>query len=66
MSEQPVALVSGANRGIGAEIARQLAEDHGFLVLAGARDPSKVDEGDGIRAIELDVADQGSGDAARE
>ena len=66
MSEQPVALVSGASRGIGAEIVRQLAEDHGFLVLAGARDPGKVDEGDGIRAIQLDVTDQASVDGARE
>jgi NAD(P)-dependent dehydrogenase (short-subunit alcohol dehydrogenase family) len=65
-AERRVALVSGANRGIGAEIARQLAEEHGFLVLAGSRDPSKVEETDSIRAIELDVADQGSIDAARE
>ena len=41
--EQRVALVSGANRGIGAEIARALAADHGFLVLAGARDPGEVE-----------------------
>jgi NAD(P)-dependent dehydrogenase (short-subunit alcohol dehydrogenase family) len=64
--DQPVALVSGANRGIGEEIARQLAEGHGFLVLAGSRDPSKVDESDSIRAVQLDVADQASVDAARE
>jgi NAD(P)-dependent dehydrogenase (short-subunit alcohol dehydrogenase family) len=61
-----VALVSGANRGIGAEIARQLADDHGFLVIAGARDPSKVGETDLIRALELDVTDQATIDAARE
>jgi NAD(P)-dependent dehydrogenase (short-subunit alcohol dehydrogenase family) len=66
MADRPVALVSGANRGIGAEIARQLAEEHGFLVLAGSRDPSKVVESERIRAVELDVADQGSVDAARE
>ena len=42
----PVALVSGANRGIGREIANQLARDHGFLVLAGARDPSTVEAGE--------------------
>lgn len=36
---QPVALVSGANRGIGAEVACQLAEDHGFFVYRGARTP---------------------------
>jgi NAD(P)-dependent dehydrogenase (short-subunit alcohol dehydrogenase family) len=60
-----VALVSGASRGIGREIARQLAEGHGFLVLAGARDPSKVEESDSITAVQLDVTDQSSVDAAR-
>jgi NAD(P)-dependent dehydrogenase (short-subunit alcohol dehydrogenase family) len=38
VSDQRIALVSGAGRGIGREIARQLVEEHGFLVLAGARD----------------------------
>jgi NAD(P)-dependent dehydrogenase (short-subunit alcohol dehydrogenase family) len=36
---QPDALLSGASRGIGREVARQLAADHDYLVLAGARDP---------------------------
>ena len=62
----PVALVSGANRGIGAEIARQLAVDHGFVVFAGARDPDDVEEGDGIIPIELDVTDESTVDAAQE
>jgi NAD(P)-dependent dehydrogenase (short-subunit alcohol dehydrogenase family) len=53
-----VALVSGASRGIGAEIARQLAADHDFVVFAGARDPDDVDEAEGIVPIELDVTDQ--------
>jgi NAD(P)-dependent dehydrogenase (short-subunit alcohol dehydrogenase family) len=47
----PIALVSGANRGIGAEIARQLAQDHGFVVYRGARDPATDDE------VRLDVTD---------
>jgi NAD(P)-dependent dehydrogenase (short-subunit alcohol dehydrogenase family) len=64
--EQRVALVSGANRGIGAEIARQLATDHGFLVLAGARDPAAVAAIDGLVSVELDVSDHASVDAARE
>src|SRR5918994_3729000 len=61
-----VALVSGTSRGIGAEIARQLAAEHGFLVFAGARNPSDVETLDGIEAIELDVTDQTTVDAARE
>jgi NAD(P)-dependent dehydrogenase (short-subunit alcohol dehydrogenase family) len=65
-SNRTVALVSGANRGIGEEIARQLASDHDYLVLAGSRDPSKVEESDAIRALQLDVGDQASVDAARE
>jgi NAD(P)-dependent dehydrogenase (short-subunit alcohol dehydrogenase family) len=62
----PVALVSGAGRGIGAEIALELARDHGFLVLAGARNPDDVDRIDGIEPIRLDVTDQGTIDAARD
>ena len=62
----PVALVSGASRGIGAEIARELAVDHGFVVFAGARNPDDVDRIDGIEPIRLDVTDQGTVDAARD
>jgi NAD(P)-dependent dehydrogenase (short-subunit alcohol dehydrogenase family) len=36
----PVALVSGANRGIGLEVCRQLA-DHGYTVVLGSRDLAK-------------------------
>jgi NAD(P)-dependent dehydrogenase (short-subunit alcohol dehydrogenase family) len=53
-----VALVTGTSRGIGAEIARQLAADHGFVVYAGARDPDDVEEAEGIVPIELDVTDE--------
>jgi NAD(P)-dependent dehydrogenase (short-subunit alcohol dehydrogenase family) len=60
-----IALVSGASRGIGAEIARELAADHGFRVYAGARNPDQVDRVDGIEPIQLDVTDQASIDAAR-
>ena len=57
-----VALVSGANRGIGAEIARQLAE-LGCTVFAGSRDPAELegveDASDGgIRAVRLDVEEE--------
>ena len=65
-ADQPVALVTGASRGIGAEIARQLAEDHGFLVFAGARDPGDVGQSEGVVPIQLDVTDQAQVDAARE
>ena len=63
MPEQRVALVSGANRGIGYEIARQLAVA-GFHVLVGSRDfaagERQADElsGDGdATPVQLDVTD---------
>jgi NAD(P)-dependent dehydrogenase (short-subunit alcohol dehydrogenase family) len=65
-SDRRVALVSGANRGIGAEVARELAADHGFVVYAGARKPEEVDRGDRIEPLRLDVTDQATVDAARE
>jgi len=65
-SERGVALVSGASRGIGAEIARQLAADHRFLVYAGARDPGDVEEAERIVPLELDVTKQDTVDAAQE
>jgi NAD(P)-dependent dehydrogenase (short-subunit alcohol dehydrogenase family) len=68
VAEQPVALVSGANRGIGREIARQLAADHGYEVLAGARDPDRagVPDHEAITYVQLDVADQASVDRLAE
>ncbi|MEM9341784.1 MAG: SDR family oxidoreductase [Pseudomonadota bacterium] len=60
-----LALVTGANRGIGREVARQLAQDHGVTVLVGSRDIDKGREaaeriGHGAEAIALDVADDQS------
>ncbi|TFL16349.1 SDR family NAD(P)-dependent oxidoreductase [Jannaschia formosa] len=60
-----LALVTGANRGIGREVALQLAREHGFHVLVGARDLSKgeaaaADIGQGAEAIEVDVAEVAS------
>ncbi|SFR51160.1 MULTISPECIES: SDR family NAD(P)-dependent oxidoreductase [Halorubrum] len=49
------ALVTGATRGIGAEIAAELA-DLGATVYAGARDPDDVTAAD-QRAVRLDVTD---------
>ena len=39
-----IALITGANKGIGLETARQLARDHGFTVLIGARDAERGQE----------------------
>jgi NAD(P)-dependent dehydrogenase (short-subunit alcohol dehydrogenase family) len=67
-----VALVTGANRGIGLEVARQLAL-RGFTTILGARDAQKGDDSarslqqGGLKVIpvQLDVADQQSIDAAK-
>ncbi|RUU49497.1 SDR family NAD(P)-dependent oxidoreductase, partial [Mesorhizobium sp. M2C.T.Ca.TU.009.01.2.1] len=63
-----VALVTGGNRGIGLETARQLAE-LGFTVLIGARDLAKGEAaaktlGGQVGAIALDVAALDAADRA--
>jgi hypothetical protein len=57
-----VALVTGATRGIGLEIANGLAA-RGATVYAGARDTGDVTDGD-RRAVELDVTRDGTMRAA--
>jgi NAD(P)-dependent dehydrogenase (short-subunit alcohol dehydrogenase family) len=62
-----VALVTGANRGIGFEVARELGRD-GMHVLLAARDRAKAEaaatrleeEGVDITPVALDVADPGA------
>jgi NAD(P)-dependent dehydrogenase (short-subunit alcohol dehydrogenase family) len=59
-----VALVSGGNRGLGYEVARQLAA-LGYTVVVGSRDLARGEEaarelGEGVVAKQLDVTDQES------
>src|SRR5690349_14125989 len=69
--ERPVAVVTGANRGIGREVVRVLA-GAGYRVVLGARDPARGEaaadelggEAAGIVARVLDVADDQSVRAA--
>ena len=51
-----IALITGANKGIGLETARQLARDHGFTVLLGARDEKRGnDAAKELQSAGLDV-----------
>jgi len=59
-----VALISGGNRGIGREVARQLAEQ-GYRVVIGSRDLAKGEQaagelGENVVARQLDVTDEES------
>lgn len=57
------ALITGANKGLGLETARQLARDHGFTVYLACRDQTRgqaaeqllKDEGLDARFVQLDV-----------
>lgn len=61
MTERPIALITGANRGIGREVARQLAIDHGMFVIVAARNRAAGEDaaaaiGDHAEALQLDVS----------
>src|SRR6195952_5322886 len=68
MQEKRVALVTGANKGIGLQIARDLAKEN-LIVLVGARNLEDGETaarsiGQNAHAIQLDVTDQVSIHAA--
>ena len=71
LDDRPVAVVTGANRGIGREVARALAAS-GYRVALGSRDAARGEAAAaglggataGISALALDVADDASVAAA--
>ena len=71
MTAMTTVLITGANKGLGLETARQLAAQ-GWTILLGSRDPDRgraaakelaADEAD-VHAVPLDVTDDASVDAA--
>jgi len=64
MQDKPVALVTGANKGIGLQIAKDLVAQ-GFIVLVGSRslehgEATAKSIGADARALQIDVTDQSS------
>jgi len=72
VAQERVAIVTGANRGIGLEVTRQLA-DLGYTVVLGSRDlgkgeaaARKLKVGDRVLARRLDVTEQSTIDRLRD
>jgi NAD(P)-dependent dehydrogenase (short-subunit alcohol dehydrogenase family) len=70
VQDKPVALVTGANQGIGLQIAQDLVK-HGFIVLVGSRNLERGaaaarEMGPDAHALQLDVTDHASIDVAAE
>ena len=70
MHNKPVALITGANQGIGLQVAKDLVA-HGFTVLVGSRnlergEAAAKEVGADACALQLDVTDQASITAAAE
>ena len=71
MAAKKIALISGANKGIGFEVSKQLAQA-GYMVLLGARNPANGQQaaakltalGFDVRPITLDLLDPGTLTAA--
>jgi NAD(P)-dependent dehydrogenase (short-subunit alcohol dehydrogenase family) len=67
MTTQKIAFITGANKGIGYEVARQLSGQE-FTVLLGARDPERGEaaasklrsDGGDVRFVAIDVGNEGS------
>jgi NAD(P)-dependent dehydrogenase (short-subunit alcohol dehydrogenase family) len=55
----PIALITGASRGLGREVARRLVAE-GYTVLAGVRDPAKLKLIPGVEVLPLDMAEPAS------
>ena len=70
MQDKRIALVTGANQGVGLQVAKELVA-HGLTVLVGSRNFEKGQAaakqiGMGAHALQLDVTDQASITAAAE